>query len=111
MAYTTVYNGIIFIEGREPSAKIISSVEYKKRFSYNSQIKTLDCVKEQLSEKAIELGGNAVVEFKYGQKSAGWFRASLLALDDDVKWYGSGYVAVLPPDLANDILKKHSNKN
>ena len=111
MAYTTIYNGIIFIEGYEPSAKILGQVEYKKLFSYNSQIKTLDCVKEQLAEKAITLGGNAVVEFKYGQKSSGWFKSSLLSLDDNIKWYGSGMAAIIPEETRNKILEKLNKSN
>ena len=41
------------------------------------------------------LGGNAVVEFKYGQKSSFW--QSLLGLDD-VSWYASGKIARINPE-------------
>ena len=106
MAYTSIYKGIIFIEGAEPSAKILGQVEYKKLFSFNSQIQTLDCVKDQLVEKTIALGGNAIVNFKYGQKSSGWFKSSLFSLDDNIKWYGNGLAAILPEETRKKIFEK-----
>ena len=106
MAYTSLYKGFIFIEGNEPSAKLLGKVEYKKAFSYNAQLKTLDVVKEQLMEKAQALGANAVVNFTYGQKSSGWFKSSLLALDDNIKWYGDGMAAILPIEKVQEILEK-----
>ena len=30
MAYTTVYKGFIFIEGGEPTARVLGKIEYKK---------------------------------------------------------------------------------
>ena len=106
MAYTFVYKGIIFIEGVAQTAKILGKVEYKKLFSFNSQIQTLDCVKDQLVEQTIAMGGNAVIDFKYGQKSSGWFKSSLFSLDDNIKWYGNGLAAILPEETRNEILKK-----
>ncbi len=109
MAYTSIYKGIIFIEGYEPSAKMIMNIEYKKAFSFNSQIQTLDCVKDQLVEKTVALGGNAVINFKYGQKSSGWFKSSLFSLDDNIKWYGSGVAAIIPEQLRMQIIEKLGN--
>lgn len=106
MAYTSLYKGIIFIEGFEPSAKILMNIEYKKMFSFNSQNQTLDHVKDQLIKKTISLGGNAVINFKYGQKSYGWFESSLLRLDDNIKWYGSGTAAIIPKEVKLQILEK-----
>ena len=104
-----MYKGIIFVEGNIPSAKVIGRIEYNKKFSYNSQIKTLDCVKEQLADKAIALGANAVLHFTYGQQSSGWFKSALLSLDDNIKWYGSGSAAILPEEEKNKILEKLNN--
>ena len=106
MAYYSMYKGIIFIEGADPSAKILQKVEYKKALTFNSQIQTLDCVKEQLAKKTLALGGNAVVDFKYGQKSYGWFKAMFFSLDDNIKWYGSGMAAILPKERAKELLDK-----
>lgn len=104
MAYKTVYNDIIFIEGDDYKATKVAEVTYKKTF-YNQQSKTLDDVKDQLSEKAKKLGCNAVVCFTYGQKSVGWFRASLLALDDNINWYGNGCAANIPNDYYEELLQ------
>ena len=106
MAYTTIYKGILFIEGDEPSAKILKNIEYKKNFSFNAQLQTLDSVKDQLVEKAIALGGNAIINFKYGQKSSGWFMSSLFSLDDNIKWYGNGTAAIISEERKNEILAK-----
>ena len=108
MAYVSVYKGIIFIEGYEPTAKPLGKIEYKKLFSYNAQTQTLDCVKEQLIEKTMALGGNAVVDFQYGQKSSGWFKSCLLSLDDNIKWYGSGTAAIIPEDRIKELLEKQN---
>ena len=109
MAYISVYKDIIFIEGVEESAKALGKVEYKKSFSYNAQSKTLNCVKDQLVEKTIALGGNAVVDFKYGQKSSGWFKSALLNYDDNIKWYGSGMAAIISEERKNEIIQKLNN--
>ena len=108
MAYTSIYKGIIFIEGTEPTATILGAVEYKKVCTFNSQIQTLDCVKDQLVEKTIALGGNAVVNFKYGQKSSGWFKSSLFSLDDNIKWYGNGLAAIISEEKKTEIFEKLS---
>ena len=54
----------------------------------------------------IALGGNAVVNFQYGQKSSGWFKSMLLSLDDNIKWHGSGMAAIIPEDVKMQILEK-----
>lgn len=105
MAYASIYKGIIFVEGEDPTAQLLGEIEYKKNFTYNSQIQGLDCVKDQLVDKTVALGGNAVLYFKYGQKSVGWFRASLLSLDDNIKWYGSGVAAILPEERIKEFLE------
>lgn len=106
MAYISVYKGVIFIEGSESSARILQDIEYNKKFSYNAQLKTLDSVKDQLADKTLALGGNAVLNFKYGQRSSGWFKSILLSLDDNIKWYGSGTAAIIPEETKNKILEK-----
>ena len=104
MAYTTVHNGILFIEGYEPDAKRIGPVEYRKEGFYNQQLKGLDVVKDQLAEKAKAMGGNAVMDFQYGQKSTSWFRSMLLSYDDNINWYGTGTVVNVPSDRYHQIL-------
>ncbi len=103
MAYTSIHNGIIFIEGDEPGAKVIGGVEYQKKGFYNQQLKDLDMVKDQLAEKAKAMGGNAVKDFKYGQKSTSWLRSMILTYDDNINWYGSGTVILLSPERREEI--------
>ncbi|MBO5224347.1 MAG: hypothetical protein J6C23_07545 [Clostridia bacterium] len=104
MAHISIYKNIIFIEGFEPLAKILGKIKYKNLFAYNSQNQTIDYVKDQLVKKTIALGGNAVIHFKYGQKSVGWFKSILLGFDDDIQWYGSGLAAILPEEKQKEIL-------
>ena len=108
MAYTSVYNGIVFIEGDEPGAKVMGSLVYEKTGFYNQQLKSLDIVKEQLAQKAKALGANAVKDFKYGQKSTSWFRSMLLSYDDNINWYGTGTAILLSPERISQLtaLKK-----
>lgn len=106
--YVSIYKGILFVESYEPSAMILGNVEYKKSFSFNSQLQTLDCVKEQLVEKVVALGGNAIINFQYGQKSSGWFKSSLFSLDDNIKWYGSGIAAIISEERKKELLEKMS---
>ncbi len=110
MPYKSLHNGIIFIEGPEDYLKNCGKVTYKKDSYYNNQLKNLDNVKEQLAQKAKEFGGNAIINFKYGQKSTTWFRSLLLSLDDNVNWYGEGEVVVLSQDTYDDIVEMINNR-
>ncbi|MBR6514090.1 MAG: hypothetical protein IKT46_04565 [Clostridia bacterium] len=105
MAYTTIHNGVIFIEGEEPGATVIGPIEYKKEGFYNQQLKDLDMVKDQLARRTQEMGGNAVKDFKYGQKSTSWFRSMLLSYDDNINWYGNGIVVRLTPERYKEIVE------
>ena len=106
MPYKSVYNDVIFIEGNSEFVKSLGQVEYKKDKLYNNQLQNIDNVKEQLSRKAKELGGNAIINFKYGQKSTTWFRSMLLAFDDNVNWFGNGEVVVLDDAAYQEILNQ-----
>ena len=106
MAYKSLYKDIIFIEGEFEDCKKLGPVEYKKDKFYNNQLQNLDNVKEQLVRKAQELGGNAIINFKYGQKNTTWFRSMLLSFDDNVNWYGSGEVVVIEQDTYDEIVKE-----
>ena len=104
MAYKSVFKNIIFIEGDETYIKTFGGIEYKKTKYYNSQMQNIDIVKEQLAEEAIKRGGNAIINFKYGQKNTSWFRSMLLSLDDNVNWYGNGEVVLISEERYNEIL-------
>ncbi len=98
MAYSSVFNGFLFIEGPEPYAQPLGKVEYNKyeHQFYNQQLLGLDKIKEQLLHKARALGANAIVDFTYGQKSTSWFRSMVLSFDDNINWYASGTAVTIP---------------
>jgi hypothetical protein len=92
--YTTTFEGIKFVEGCPPSAKVIKPIRVAIGGVLTSaQLKNLDDVKRLMAERARAEGGNAVVDFRYGQRSVGFWRS--LIDRDDVHWYGEGKVAIL----------------
>ena len=111
MAYKTVLDNVIFIEGSEEYISNFGQIVYKKGMGlYNNQLKNLDDVKAQLAQKTKELGGNAVVNFKYGQKNTSWIKSLLLRFDDNVNWFGEGMAVLLPEDRYYEILKEIENR-
>lgn len=110
MAYKSLFDGIIFIEGPEDGAKIIAPLKYEREAFYNNQLKNLDNVKSQLAQKAKQLNANAIIHFEYGQKNTTWFRSLLLSLDDNVNWYGSGTAVLLSQERYSDIVESLKNK-
>lgn len=97
MAYTTVYDGVVFIEGTHMNASIIKKIKVDLGYSFGAQLKNLTDVKKEIVREVKSLGGNCFVNFQYGQKSR-W-----LAIDD-VSFWGSGEIAVLPDDVYNEII-------
>jgi len=102
MAYTVIYNDIIFVEGDYPSASRGPLVECDLSFKIGAQLKSLRDVKDKLVEQAKSKGYNAVLDFTYGQKSR-W-----LAIDD-VAFWGKGCLANISQDEFNAL--KNNNKN
>lgn len=95
--FTTVLDGIRFVEGRPADAREIEHVSVSIGGVFQSaQLRNLDDVKRLMAERVRRAGGNAVIEFRYGQKSVG-FWASILQRDD-VNWYGSGIIALIPTE-------------
>jgi hypothetical protein len=92
--YTTIFDGIKFVEGRPPAVRVLRPIRVEIGGAITSaQIKNLDDVKRRMAQKVREHRGNAVVDFKYGQRSVGFWRS--LIDRDDVSWYGEGTVAFL----------------
>lgn len=89
MAYTVVYDGIIFVEGDHQSAQRGPYAECDLSFTLGAQLKSLRDVKDNLVSQAKAGGFNAVLDFTYGQKSR-W-----LAIDD-VAFWGKGVLADIP---------------
>lgn len=88
------YDGIYFVEGIPPEARIIGNISTVLDGAFrNAQLKNLDDVKKAMAEQVRSYGGNAVVDFKYGQHSTGFWQ-SLFSLDN-VCWKGEGKIACI----------------
>ena len=88
------FEGVRFFEGRPPNARVLGPVNIRiGGILRSAQLKTLDDVKGLIVKRVRLAGGNAVVDFRYGQRSVGWLDS--LFQRDDVNWYGSGQIAVL----------------
>ena len=98
MAYVTVFDDVIFIEGTHPRAQIRYSAETRVS-GFGAQLKNLNDLKQIMSQTAKANGCNCVVNFTYGQK------AKLIAIDD-VAFMGNGFYAVLSPEDYQSIRSK-----
>ncbi len=93
--YESTFDGLRFIEGRPAGARVIKPIRADIGGVLRSaQLKNLDDVKRIMANEARAAGGNAIVDFNYGQRSVGFF-ASLFQRDD-VNWYGEGKIAIVP---------------
>lgn len=101
MAYKSVYDGIVFIEGSSENVEIKGTVNYKYG-SFGSHLKSLNDVKASLASQAKSQNCNCIIDFKYGQKS------SLFSLDD-TKWYGSGKCGIMQQDEYDQIVNNNAN--
>ena len=93
--YTTTFEGIKFVEGCPPSAKIIKPirVEIGESLDVGPVEESGRCKAAHGQRDAGVRWESTVVDFKYGQRSVGFWRS--LFDRDDVHWYGEGKVAVL----------------
>ena len=98
MAFVTVYQGVVFIEGEHPRAVKKYSAETRVG-GFGAQLKNLEDLKKCMSNVAKANGCNCVVNFTYGQRS------KLIAIDD-VAFVGDGYYAVLSPQDYNSIVSQ-----
>ena len=96
MMYWSNHNGVYFVEGMPAEAKRSGpiSTELNDFFSQN-HLKSLDDLKDRMAQQAKASNCNAVVEFKYGQRSS--FMKSIFGMDN-VLWFGSGTLAVIDPE-------------
>ncbi|RMA77490.1 hypothetical protein JN00_0540 [Metamycoplasma subdolum] len=61
MAYKSLYNGIIFIEGEEDYIENKGLIEYKKNPFTTSKLIGLDLVKDQLAMKVQQIGAKLLI--------------------------------------------------
>lgn len=98
MAFVTVFQGVVFIEGDHPRAVKQYSAETRVS-GFGAQLKNLNDLKQTMAAAARNYGCNCVVNFTYGQKSA------LIAIDD-VAYVGNGFYAVLSDEDYNSIVSQ-----
>lgn len=98
MAYTSVFESIVFIEGGSDKAVVLGNVSYDSLGTLSPQLKNLNHVKKELARQAKARQANCVLNFEYGQKTS-WFSW------DDTKWWGKGQCAQLPVEVYEAILK------
>ena len=103
--YWAEHQGVYFVEAMPAGAQILKSIDTKlDGFFTQSQLKSLDAIKDKMVIAVQEAGGNAVIDFKYGQRSTFW--KSLFGMDN-VLWHASGTIARI--DAA--ALAKHRRSN
>jgi hypothetical protein len=90
--HVTTQDGIAFYETRPAGYEPIESINVESAGILS--MKSLRDVKHELAVRASRVGGNAIVDFKYGQRSYGIFR-SLFHLGDHY-WHGAGTIARVP---------------
>jgi len=90
MAYVTLCQGVIFIEGDHPRACRIAPADVRVG-GFGAQLKNLNDLKAQMAAIAGSYGCNCVVNFSYGQRS------KVIAIDD-VAFVGGGFYARLSPE-------------
>lgn len=98
MAYVTVFDDVIFIEGEHPRAQKRYTAETRVS-GFGAQLKNLNDLKQIMAQTAKMNGCNCVVNFTYGQKS------KLIAIDD-VAFMGDGFYAILSPEDYQSIRSK-----
>lgn len=98
MAYVTIFDDVIFIEGEHPRAQKRYTAETRVS-GFGAQLKNLNDLKKIMAETAKMNGCNCVVNFTYGQKS------KLIAIDD-VAFMGNGFYAVLSAEDYQSIRSK-----
>ena len=89
MAFTTIFEDIVFVEGDFPGAVRKEEIKNDMTRGFGSQLKTLADVKHNLAQKAKNKGANAILDFQYGQKSR-WFSI------DHIGYWGKGVLAIIP---------------
>ena len=100
MAFVTLYNGVVFIEGDHPRAVKRYSAETRVG-GLGAQLRNLNDLKSTMALTAKQNGCNCVVNFTYGQQT------KILAFDD-IAFIGNGIYAVLSPQDYNSIVSQLS---
>ncbi len=98
MAFVTVYEGIIFIEGEHPRARKVASAQTRVR-GFGAQLRNLNELKSQMATAARAYGCNCIVNFSYYQTT------KILAIDD-VALCGDGFYAQIAESDYKSIISQ-----
>ena len=96
MAFVTVLQGVVFIEGDHPRATKMYDATTRVS-GFGAPLRNLNDLKATMAARAHGCGCNCVVNFGYGQQT------KLIAIDD-VAYVGSGIFAILSPQDYNSIM-------
>lgn len=98
MAYVTVYQGVIFIEGEHPRALKKQSA-YTRIGGFGAQLRNLNDLKAIMADTAKQNGCNCIIDFSYVQKH------KTISIDK-VAFVGNGYYAILSKKDYKSIISK-----
>ena len=105
MIHYSKYEDVYFIEENIDNVNVVQHIETEiNQFFGQSQLKSLPDVKKKMYNIIKKYNGNAIINFKYGQRSTFW--KSIFGLDD-VLWYGIGDIVF----LSNDDIESLTNNN
>ncbi|MCL1944590.1 MAG: hypothetical protein FWF56_02120 [Firmicutes bacterium] len=105
MGYSTIFEGIVFIEGDDNMAKKVMHINCDLSKTFGAQLKNLNDVKANLATQAKQHNCNCVVNFSYGQKSKWSF------MFDNIGFCGQGFAAILSNDYYNTLVDKIKNRD
>lgn len=96
----TITDGVAFFEGQVSSARLIRPIETSMDSVFRqTQLRSIESLKQAMAKRARMLGGNCIVCFEYGQKQSSFMKS--LISRDDIYWHGKGIVAVVDPDAVH----------
>jgi hypothetical protein len=81
----TELNGVFFTEKSVSGATQLKHIKVE----ISRQNSDLSEVKARLAEQVHRAGGNALINFRYGQRKHGWWELFLLKWDTE-SWHGEG---------------------
>jgi hypothetical protein len=85
-------DGVFFTEELRPECRLS---ERLLRVEISRQNSNLQQVKHRLARKVLSAGGNALVGFRYGQRSHPIWKQVFTFKWDTESWHGEGYAARL----------------
>lgn len=96
--FGTKTDGVFFTEAKEIAGqRVVGEVSWKA----SGQNQDLRYVKAQLAKRVRDMGGNALVQFTYGQKGRNWLMSG--GLVDSENWYGAGIAVSIALETVDDV--------